>query len=98
MLHSLPALLNEVEQKLMNGDDLLPLLAGIRWAEVIDWPRSRAEADQLQRRLDGIRFLVNGLHAPVRATLMRLTQSHTYAARGGASLPGSISLRLSQSV
>jgi hypothetical protein len=98
MLHSLPALLNELEHKLMAAEDPLPLLSGIRWAEVIDWPKNRDEAARLQRRLESIRFLINGLQAPLRATLMRLNQGATYVAKGGPNLPASISLRFHRSV
>jgi len=98
MLHSLPALLDELEQKLMAGQDPLPLLNGIRWAEVIDWPGSREEASRLKLRLEGLSFLINGLQAPVRATLMRLNPGATYVAKGGANLPPSVSFRFGHSV
>jgi len=82
MLHSLPALLDELEQKLMAGENPLPLLGGIRWPEVIDWPRSRSEAARLLQRLQNLGVLLNGLQAPLRATLMRLDPGATYAAKG----------------
>ena len=93
MLHSLPALLDDLEQKLMAAEDPMPLLASIRWPEVIDWPKNREEAARLKRKLDGIKVLINGLQAPLRATLMRLNPGATYAARGGPNLPSSISFR-----
>jgi len=93
MLHSLPALLDDLEQKLMAAQDPLPLLGGIRWQEVIDWPKTREEAAWLKGKLDAIQFLINGLHAPLRATLQRLNPGATYAPRGGPSLPPSISYR-----
>jgi hypothetical protein len=98
MLHSLPALLNDLEQKLMAGQDPLPLLNGIRWPEVIDWPANREEAARLRAKLDRLSFLINGLQAPLRATLMRLNPDATYVARGGASLPPSVSFRFGHSV
>ena len=91
MLHSLPALLDELEHKLMAAQDPMPLLNSIRWQDVIDWPKTREEASWLKRKLDGIQFLINGLHAPLRATLQRLNPGATYAARGGPSLPPSLS-------
>lgn len=93
MLHSLPALLDDLEQKLMAAEDPMPLLDSIRWQEVIDWPKTPEAATRLKHKLDGIKFLINGLQAPLRATLMRLNQGGTYAAKGDASLPTTISLR-----
>jgi len=98
MLHSLPALLNELEQKLMAAEDPMPLLASIRWPELIDWPKTPEAASRLKQKLDGIRFLINGLQAPLRATLMRLNEGGTYAAKGGPNLPTTISLRIRGSV
>ena len=98
MLHSLPALLNELEQRLMAGEDPLPLLASIRWPEVVEWPTSREEASRLKLRLRTITSLLNGLQAPLRATLMGLNQGAPYAAKGGMALPSTLSIRLHQSV
>lgn len=98
MLHSLPALLNDLEQRLMAGEDPLPLLASIRWPEVMDWPTSREEATRLKQRLRGITSLLNGLQAPLRATLMGLNQGAPYVAKGGIALPTTLSLRMPQSV
>ena len=93
MLHSLPALLNDLERKLMDAEDPMPLLNSIRWPEVIDWPKNPEEAARLKHKLDGIKHLINGLQAPLRATLMRLNPGATYAAKGGPNLPTSISFR-----
>jgi hypothetical protein len=98
MLHSLPALLNDLEHKLMAAEDPMPLLNSIRWAEVIDWPKTPADAARLKRKLDGIKFLINGLQAPLRATLMRMNEGATYVAKGGPNLPPSISLKFQRSV
>jgi hypothetical protein len=98
MLHSLPALLEELEQKIMLGQDPLPLINGIRWQEVIDWPRTLEEAGRLRKKLDGLKFLINGLQAPLRATLMRLNPGATYMAKGGVRLPGTISFRVANNV
>ena len=93
MLHSLPALLDDLERRIMAAEDPLPLLNTIRWHEVIDWPKSRDEFLWLQGKLDSIKFLINGLHAPLRATLQRLNPGATYAAKGGPLLPSTISYR-----
>jgi hypothetical protein len=94
MLHSLPALLDELEHKLMAAQDPQPLLNSIRWSEVIDWPRTPEAAARISRKLDGIRFLINGLQAPLRATLMRLDPAATYVKQGGPNLPPTISSKV----
>jgi hypothetical protein len=98
MLHSLPALLNDLEQRLMAGEDPLPLLGSIRWPEVIDWPTNHDEAARLKGRLRSITALLNGLQAPLRATLMGLSQGAPYVAKGGVALPPTLSFRLHHSV
>jgi len=98
MLHSLPTLLDDLERRLIAGEDPLPLLGSVRWPDVIDWPRSREEALRLRQRLGQIQALVQGLQAPLRATLMGLNQEAGYQRRGSIPLPGSISLRFQQSV
>lgn len=98
MLHSLPALLEDLEQRLVRGEDPMPLVAAIRWPEVIDWPTTHAEAHRLKARLRTLTTLINGLQAPLRATLMGLNQSAPYVARGGVALPATVSFRLHQSV
>ena len=98
MLHSLPALLDDLEQRLMAGEDPLPLLASIRWPEVINWPSTREQADRLKTRLRAITSLLNGLQAPLRATLMGLNQGAPYVAKGGVSLPSTLAFHLHQSV
>jgi hypothetical protein len=98
MLHSLPALLDELERRLVAGEDPLPLLGSIRWPEVIDWPRDIQESRDMKRRLSNIKELIHGLQAPLRATLMGLDQSASYQNRGGARLPAAVSFRLPQSV
>jgi hypothetical protein len=98
MLHSLPALLNDLERKLMAAEDPMPLLNSVRWAEVIDWPKTLEEGARLKRKLEGIQYLIRGLQAPLRATLMRMSESSTYVAKGGPNLPPTISLRFQRSV
>jgi hypothetical protein len=98
MLHSLPALLDELEAKLVACEDPMPLLAGVRWQQIIGWPTTRAEALKLQRRLNNLRILVGALEAPVRATLMRLNPGATYAPKGGMPLPSTLSARVFRKV
>jgi hypothetical protein len=93
MLHSLPALLDDLERKLVAGEDPLPLLGGVRWPELIDWPRTVEDARRLNRKLERLRVLINGLHAPLRATLMRLDRTATYAAQGAYRLTPAVSRR-----
>ena len=98
MLHSLPALLNDLEKRLVAGEDPLPLLGAVRWPDLIDWPRNRQEALDLKCRLAQITLLLNGLQAPLRATLMGLNLGAFYQAKGGFPLPASVSMRLEASV
>lgn len=98
MLHSLPALLDELERRLMAGEDPMPLLGSVRWSEVIDWPRNRQEALRLRSRLGSISALINGLQAPLQATLLGLQQNAAYKAKGSMALPSTISLRIQDCV
>lgn len=98
MLHSLPAVLEELERRLLAGEDPLPLLGSIRWPDVIDWPKTAMEARELKQRLSSISGLINGLQAPLRATLMGLNQDAAYQYRGSVKLPSSLSLRFQESV
>ena len=98
MLHSMPALLDELERRLMAGEDPMPLLGSVRWPEVIDWPRNRQEAAQLRGKLGSISTLINGLQAPLQATLLGLHQNAAYKAKGGMELPTTLSLRLQDCV
>ncbi|WP_316678127.1 hypothetical protein [uncultured Tolumonas sp.] len=98
MLHSLPALLDELERRLMAGEDPIPLVGSIRWPDVIDWPRDRQEALRMRSRLSSISALINGLQAPLQATLLGLCQSTAYKPKGGVELPSTISLRIQDCV
>jgi len=98
MLQSLPTLLGELERRLISGEDPLPLLGSVRWPELIDWPKSREEAQRLRQRLSNLQALIHGLQAPLRATLMGLNQDASYHRKGNVPLPGSISLKFQQSV
>jgi len=97
MLHSLPELLNDLEQKLIAGEDPLPLLASVRWHEIIGWPMDRTQALALQVRAQNLQLLIGALEAPVRVTLAKLHPTATYGIRGGQPLPGTVSVRLHQS-
>lgn len=98
MLHSLPALLDQLEGFLIQGQDPLPLLAQIRWKDVVDWPKDLKEARKLQNRLMAIQALINGLHAPNHAALTRLGQSVSYGVAGRLDEPKGLSLRFSSQV
>ena len=98
MLHSLPALLDELERRLVAGEDPTPLIGSVRWSEVIDWPRTRKDAQGVRARLAGISLLVNGLQAPLKATLLGLNQNAAYKAKGSMELPSTISLRIEDCV
>lgn len=98
MLHSMPALLDELERRLMAGEDPIPLLGSVRWPEVIDWPQNRLEAAKLQGRLGSISALINGLQAPLRATLLGLHQNAAYKSKGAMELPTTISVHIQDCV
>jgi hypothetical protein len=98
MLHSLPALLNDLEAKLIAGEDPIPLLAGVRWQQLIGWPTNGPEAVRLQQRLNNLKLMIGALEAPLRATLMKLNGGATYAAQGGMPLPATVSVRLHKHV
>lgn len=98
MLHSLPALLDELERRLVAGEDPTPLIGSVRWSEVIGWPRNRQEALKVRARLNGISILLNGLQAPLKAALQGLDLNPAYKAKGAMELPSTISLRIEDCV
>ena len=98
MLHALPALLDELERRLVAGEDPLPLLAAIRWPAHSGWPQDLQEAQALKRRLGTLSALLTGLQAPLRATLMALHGESGYSQKGQMALPDTLSLRLSEQV
>lgn len=88
MLHAVPALVDELEARLVSGRDPQPLLASVDWGRLVGWPVDLEQAQRLKRRVGEVLALVNGLQAPVRATLMTLNDSATYhPGRGRGSLP-----------
>ncbi len=98
MLHALPALLDDLERRLVQGEDPLPLLAAIRWAEVIDWPKSREEALRLKLRLSGLQTLLNGLQAPLNAALSAAGANPSYQPNGRVELPLHFSVGIQEHV
>jgi hypothetical protein len=98
MLHSLPALLDELKRRLIVGEDPLPLLGSIKWPEVIDWPKEPKAAQDLKHRLAGLQELVRGLQAPLRATWLELNPGASYENLGGIKQPRTISYRFHQNV
>ena len=87
MLHAVPELLDALEAKLVRGEDPSKLLAGIRWSEMIGWPLDVTGARALKRRIDSLRCLIASLQAPIRATLLAVTDSGNYG-RDGAPAEG----------
>ena len=84
MLHAVPDLLDTLEARLIAGEDPMGLLSSIRWSELVGWPEDRAGALALQRKVASIQALVNGLQAPLRATLMGLAGDGGYGRNGQA--------------
>ena len=82
MLHAVPDLLDTLEARLIAGEDPMHLLSSIRWSELVGWPQDRASAQALQRKVASIQALVNGLQAPLRATLMGLSGGAAYGRDG----------------
>lgn len=98
MLHSLPALLDDLERRLIAGEDPLPLLGSVRWPDLSGWPKDAAEARRLKHRLASIHALITGLQAPLQATLAALSETSGYGAGGTLALPASMSLGFSEHV
>lgn len=98
MLHSLPALLSDLERRLTQGEDPVPLLASVSWNQVIDWPRNLDEAQALKRQLSGLQMLIQGLQAPIRATLMALNPQATYSAQGMDPMPNLVPMHLHERI
>jgi len=98
MLQPLPALLDDLERRLVAGEDPLPLLGTVRWPELAGWPKDPAEARRLKQRLSTISALINGLQGRLRATLLALTYSAGYGAAGTVAVPVSLSLRFSEHI
>ncbi len=82
MLHALPDLLDALETRLVAGEDPMGLLASIRWSELVGWPTDAEGARSVQRKVASIQALVNGLQAPLRATLMGLSGAGAYGRDG----------------
>ena len=78
MLHSVPALVDELEACLITGRDPLPLLASVQWNQLVGWPTDLPQARRLKARVGSVLNLVTGLQAPLRATLMAAKSELTY--------------------
>ena len=94
MLHSLPALLEELERTLIQGEDPMPLIGSIRWSEIVDWPKSLEEANSVKRKIVRINEIIMALYSPLRATLMALGSDTPYKAKGLAELPAAMISRV----
>ncbi len=98
MLHALPALLDDLERRLVQGEDPTGLLGSVKWAEVIDWPRTREDAIRLKTRLAGLQGLIQGLQAPLLAALSASGANPSYQPNGRVELPRDFSLGIQQHV
>lgn len=98
MLHALPALLDDLERRLIQGEDPLPLLSTVRWAEVIDWPQTMEGAQRLKQRLAGLQQLLNGLQAPLNAALSAAGANPSYQASGRVELSPHFTLGIQEHV
>lgn len=82
MLHALPALLDDLEARIVQGQDPMPLLSSIQWPDLVGWPQDLNEARRMKTRLERLKGLIHGLQAPLRATLMGLRAEPTYSLKG----------------
>lgn len=98
MLHALPALLDDLERRLIQGEDPLPLLSTIRWAEIIDWPQTQESAKKLKLRLVGLQQLLNGLQAPLNAALSAAGANPSYQSTGRVELSPHFTLGIQEHV
>lgn len=98
MLHSLPALLDELEQQLVRGADPIPLLGSFRWQDLIDWPKTLEDAQVMKRRLHALQTLIQGLQAPVQAALKSLAPDLSYKPMGVVPMAVPVSVRISTHV
>jgi hypothetical protein len=89
MLHSLPALLEEIERSVIHGDDPMPLIGSVRWSEIVDWPKDLEEATSVKQKIARINEIIMALYSPLRATLMAFGSGSgtPYKAKGDAMLP-----------
>ena len=94
MLHSLPALLEELERTLVKGEDPMPLIGSIRWSEIVDWPKNIDEAQSVKRKISRVSEIITALYSPLRATLMALGSEAPYKAKGQAELPTAMTSRI----
>lgn len=89
MLHAVPELLDALEAKLVQGGDPSELLSRIRWTDLVGWPEDLEGAKALKRRVLSLQALLQGLQAPLRATLVGLSQAPAYSRQGiRPDLPG----------
>jgi hypothetical protein len=98
MLHSLPAVLEELERTLLHDEDPMPLIGSIRWSEIVDWPKNLDEANSVKRKVLQISDIISALYSPLRATLMVLGSGSPYKAKGNAELPAILTSRIEAEV
>jgi len=98
MLHSLPTILDSLEKNLIQGEDPMPLLASVRWHEIVDWPSNIEDAKLIQRRVSSIKSLISGLQAPIQATLSMRVDGGNYCSAGKLTAPATLSLHFSEQI
>ena len=94
MLHSLPALLDELERTLVNGEDPIPLIGAVRWSEIVDWPKDHDGSERLKQKISRINEIIMALYSPLRATILALGSDAPYKAKGHAELPSVYTSRI----
>jgi hypothetical protein len=97
MLHSLPALLEELDRTLLRGEDTIPLIGSVRWSEIVDWPKDIEQAKAIRAKIARIKEINPQISFSARATLTALSSDAPYKAKGGLELPASFTSRIEAS-
>jgi len=97
MLHSLPAILEELDRTLLRSEDPTPLIASVRWSEIVDWPKDLEQAKAIKEKVARIKEILIQLGSPVRATIMALGSDAPYKMKGGPELPAFFTSRIEAS-
>jgi len=87
MLHSLPALLDELDRTLLRNEDTVPLISSVRWSEIVDWPKDLEQAKAIREKIARIKEINIQLSSPIRATIMALSSDSPYKMKGAPELP-----------
>jgi len=97
MLHSLPALLDELDRTLLKAEDPTPLIASVRWSEIVDWPKDLEQAKSIRTKIARLKDIILQLGSPIRATLMVLGADSPYKMKGDSELPSCLTSRIEAS-